>query len=81
MVGFSIFHRENAVYKMIIKRTFQGCNGAKGTGRRGTNNLESEELIAEANEQPTIEPTTSHTFIKHNKNTLLTRWVIGNELR
>ena len=42
---------------------------------------ESEELTAESNEQPTIEPTTPHTSLKHNKNTPLSRWAIGNELR
>jgi len=80
LVRFSILYHENAICKTIIKRTFQGCNGAKGIGKRGTNNLGNEELTAEASEQPTIEPTTPHTFLKHNKNTPLTRWTIGNEL-
>jgi len=49
-VRFSILHRGNAICKTIIKRTFQGCSGAKGTGRRGTNNLGNEELTVEASE-------------------------------
>ena len=57
----------------IIKTTFQGCNRAKGTGRKGVNNLGNEELTAKASEQPTIEPTIPHTLLKRNKNTPLTR--------
>ena len=73
LVRFSILYRENAICKTIIKRTFQGCNGAKGTGRRGAYNLGNDELIAKASEQPTIEPIIPHTLLKHNKNTPLRR--------